>query len=188
MSAGKNKARALLGGPLTGLVIFETSRLRVRPLTPTDLPAFQALQGNASVMHYTTGVPQTPAESAQDLAGIIARYHVEGNETWIWAVITPDNDFAGTCALFKNEAQEFEIAYRLLEAHWGQGYGQELADGLIAYCLDSLKLKHLVAQTARDNFASVKILERSRLLFEREAKNEETGWIERVYRHAAAPD
>jgi RimJ/RimL family protein N-acetyltransferase len=155
---------------------------------PTDLPAFQALQGNVNVMQYTTGIPQTPAESAQDLAEIIARYRVERNETWIWAAITPNNDFAGTCALFKNEAQEFEIAYRLLEATWGQGYGQEIADGLIAYCLDSLKLNHLVAQTARDNFASVKILERSRLLFEGEARNKETGWIERVYRHAAAPD
>ena len=54
--------------------VFETSRLRVRQLTLTDLPGFQALQGNAQVMQYTTGIPLTPEESAHELAEIMAWY------------------------------------------------------------------------------------------------------------------
>jgi ribosomal-protein-alanine N-acetyltransferase len=164
------------------MIILETDRLRVRPLIPTDLPAFQTLQGNANVMQYTTGIPLTLAESARDLAEIIARYDVAENDTWIWAVTTKTGGFIGTCALFKNKAQEFEIAYRLLEACWGQGYGQEIAHGLVSYCLDKLKLGSIVAQTAKANLASVRILDRSRLVFVGEVENKGMGWGERHYR------
>ena len=162
--------------------IFQTSRLRVRPLTTADLPAFQALQGSAQVMRWTTGTPQTPAESARDLAAIIARYHTPGNETWVWAITTQAHDFVGTCALFKNEGQEFEIAYRLRETCWGQGYGQEIANGLIAYALDELKLPAVAAQAVKDNAASVKILDRSRLSLVLEIENQEKNWLELHYR------
>jgi ribosomal-protein-alanine N-acetyltransferase len=166
------------------MIVFETERLRIRPLIPTDLPAFQTMQGNANVMRYTTGIPLTPAESARDLAKIIAQYDVEGNETWVWAVTANQDVFIGTCALFKNEEQVFEIAYRLVDACWGLGYGQEIADGLIAYCLDELGLPQLVAQTVKDNLASVNILDRSKLSFVAEIENVQKNWIERHYRYA----
>ena len=145
------------------------------------------MQGNANVMQYTAGIPLTLAESARNLAEIIARYDVEENETWIWAVIANPDDFIGTCALFKNEAQEFEIAYRLLEARWGQGYGQEIAHGLVSYCLDKLKLGSIVAQTAKANLASVRILDQSGLAFVGEVENKGMGWVERRYRYSITP-
>lgn len=168
------------------MLIFETNRLRARKLLQTDLPAFQAMQGNANVMKYTIGFPLTPEESARDLAEIIVRYDVEENETWVWAVTTKTGDFVGTCALFRNEEQEFEIAYRLLEMFWDQGYGQEIANGLIDYCLDELCLESVVAQAVKDNLPSVKILERSRLTFIAASETQEKNWIERHYRYVAA--
>jgi hypothetical protein len=39
------------------LFVFETSRLQARQLTLTDLPGFQALQGNAQVMHTPQAFP-----------------------------------------------------------------------------------------------------------------------------------
>ena len=103
----------------------------MRQLSQTDLPGFQAVQGNAQVMQYTTGISLPPEESARELEKIITLYTLPGNETWIWAVaakagtkvVIKQNDFVGTCALFKNEAQEFEIAYRLRRT----GSGQSLA-------------------------------------------------------------
>jgi len=67
-------------------------------------------------MKYTSGVPLSPEESGRDLAEIMARYDVAENESGVWAVTTKRGDFVGACALFKNEGQEFEIAYRLLLA------------------------------------------------------------------------
>ncbi len=169
------------------MIIFKTYRLQIRKLTPTDLPDYQSMQGNAEVMKYTTGVPFTPEESAHDLAEIIARYDKVRNEIWVWAVTTKTGDFVGTCAFFKNEMQESEIAYRLLETFWGRGYGQEIADGLIDYCLDEIGLDSLVAHAAKENLASVKILDRSRMTFVAEKENQEKNWVERHYRYVTGP-
>lgn len=170
------------------MFVFETSRLQVRQLTLTDLPGFQTLQGNAQVMQYTTGIPLTPEESAHELAEIMACYQREGNETWVWAVVTKTGDFVGTCALFKNEWQENEIAYRLQETCWGAGYGQEIANGLIDYCLNIVRLETVVAQAVQANLASVKILEQSRLTFVALVDNREKNWIERHYRYLDSSD
>ena len=167
--------------------IFETKRLQVRRLTLSDLRVFQIMQGNASVMKYTTGKPQSPEQSSSDLAQIIAFYDAEENETWIWAVTTKAGAFAGTCALFRNERGENEIAYRLDESCWDRGYGQELAEGIIDYCLDDLALEYVVAHAAVDNLASVKILDRSRLTFVAEIDNEEKNWVERHYQSLIEP-
>lgn len=170
------------------MFIFETNRLLVRQLSQTDLPGFQAMQGNAQVMQYTTGIPLPPEESARELEKIITLYALPGNETWIWAVVTKVGDFVGTCALFKNEWQENEIAYRLLEMHWGYGYGQEIANGLIDYCLNIVGLETVVAQAVQANWASVKILEQSRLTFVTLVDNREKNWIECHYRYLDSSD
>jgi ribosomal-protein-alanine N-acetyltransferase len=141
------------------------------------------MQGNANVMKYTTGKPLSPEESARDLAEILARYDALENETWVWAATTKSGDFVGTCALFKNELRESEIAYRLMVTSWGQGFGQEPADGLIDYCLDDLALDSVVAHAAKENLASVKILDHSRLFFVAEVENREKNWVERHYRY-----
>jgi ribosomal-protein-alanine N-acetyltransferase len=151
-----------------------------------DLIDYQSMQGNAEVMKYTTGAPNTPEESAHDLAEIIARYDTDRNDIWVWAVTTKSGDFVGTCALFKNETREIEIAYRLLESFWGQGIGQEIAEGLIDYCIDEIGLDSFVAHAAKENLASVKILDRSRMTFVAEKKNQKTNWVERHYRYVMA--
>jgi ribosomal-protein-alanine N-acetyltransferase len=166
--------------------IFETYRLQVRRLTQADLIEYQSMQSNAEVMKYTAGSPITPEESAHDLAENIARYDTVGNDTWIWAVTKKSGDFLGTCAVFKNETRESEIAYRLHDTFWCQGYGQEIANGLIDYCLDELGLDSFVAHAAKDNLASVKILDRSRMTFVEEKENEEKNWLERHYRYIIA--
>jgi ribosomal-protein-alanine N-acetyltransferase len=165
--------------------IFETGRLKIRTLTTSDLSDYQSMQGSVEVMRFTTGFALTPDDSANDLSEIMARYDTRGNETWVWAVSTKGGDFVGTCALFKNEVQEKEIAYRLVEQYWGQGFGQELADGLIDYCLDTLALTSIIAHAAKENLASVKILDRSRLTFVEEYGNQDKNWMERSYRYEA---
>ena len=136
-------------------------------------------------MRYTTGIPLTLEESAQDLAEIIARYDAQVNEIWVWAVTNRTAEFVGACALFRNEELDFEIAVRLLERCWGDGYGQEIADGLIDYCIGELALSSVTAHAAEGNLASIKILDGSRLKFVGERQNQTTRWTERCYRYVA---
>ena len=161
-------------------MFFQTQRLRIRVLTEADFPAFHEMQSNPRVMRYTTGVAMTELESRASLEMCIRSYAEPGNNFWVWAVERKsDRAFAGTAAIV---GEGHEIGYRFLEKYWGNGYGQEVCDGLIEFALNEWKLTSRGGGANTDNIASVKILERSRLHFEREYFHEkEKSWV-RVYR------
>jgi mannose-6-phosphate isomerase-like protein (cupin superfamily) len=54
---------------------------------------------------------------------------------------------------------EAELVYVLDKAHWGKGYGRELARGLIRHGFDAGHLRRIVATVDAGNTASVRILE-----------------------------
>ena len=163
--------------------VFETSRLHIRPLQMDDLPAFHAMQGNERVMRYTTGRGMSREENARDLKRVIDYYGRPDNDFWVWAVVQKsDRAFIGTCALIVNEDKEHELGFRFLEQFWGQGYGTEVARGLIEYAFRRTEVDALVAYVNEENKGSVRVLERSQLLFERSFFNEEEQCTDRVYR------
>lgn len=146
--------------------IFETERLLVRPLRPDDFPAFYDLQRNPNVLRYTGNPVQSEAENKARFDEIIGFYSKPGNRFWVWAVERKsDGIFLGTCALV-NEGNE--LGYRLREEFWGNGYGQEVANGLVDHALDIMGLTTIFAEADKDNIASVKILGRTKLQFEKE--------------------
>lgn len=59
-----------------------------------------------------------------------------------------------------NDEGHDEIGYRLREQYWRQGYGTEIATGLIDYCFKELNFTLLTADVNIENIPSVKILEK----------------------------
>lgn len=162
-------------------MLFTTPRLVIRSLKETDLPHFYRLQSSEQVMQYVGGCTMTWEESEKDLEKIIRCYRKPGNDFRIWAVLLKENNqWIGTCALVKNEKGEQEIGYRFLETSWGKGYGKELVKGLVEYAFTKLKIKQIVAYAARENKASVKILD-CYFNFLREVYNEKDKCTDRVY-------
>ena len=99
----------------------------------------------------------------------------------MWAVTAKSTgEFLGTCAIVPN-LDRSEIGYRLLRRFFGNGYGQEICDGLIDFAIARLKLDEIVALVDTRNVASVKILDRSQLTLEGEAIDQ-NGQPERFYR------
>ena len=142
-------------------MIFTTSRLIVRRLTETDLPYFHKMQRSGRVMKYVGGRTVSLEENRKDLKNIIGLYTKRNNDFWVWAVLLKDKDrFIGTCAIVKNDKEEYEIGFRFLKKFWGAGYGKEVVEGLIFCAFTILKLKQIVAYVDKKNKASVKILER----------------------------
>ncbi|RMG78497.1 MAG: N-acetyltransferase [Bacteroidetes bacterium] len=163
-------------------MIFETKRLCIRPLEPADFEGFHEMQSDPEVMKYTTGKPFSEAENRKQLADVIARYTAPGNSFWVWAVVQKSNGaFVGTCAAIGEPDGAVEIGYRIRRCMWGQGYGSEICRGLIDYCLHVRHWTHLHAVADVRNVPSVRILEKSRLNFEKEAPNE-MGGTDRFYR------
>lgn len=140
-------------------MIFSTNRLVVRQLTKLDIEGFHKLQSNPKVMQYTGTAPMSLEENKIDLNKVLNHYKDANNTFWVWAITTPNNIFIGTVAIYFNEQKEWEIGYRILEEHWGNGYGKEVTQGLIEHAFTKMNIKTLVGYVDKKNTSSIKILQ-----------------------------
>ena len=140
-------------------MIFETQRLTVRLLNKNDGDLFFELMSNPNVMN---PIPQkifTRKESDAKLAELISK--VETSNTIIWSLTeSGNNKLIGICGFLKNDENDDEMAYRLIERYWGKGFGTEIAKGLIDYSFEKLKVNKITADVNIENIKSSKILEK----------------------------
>ena len=140
--------------------IFETKRLRVRRLKLNDFDAFHKMQSNMNVMQYVRGKPMTYQENKDELPILIEKYEIPENDFFIYAIEQKsDTTFVGTVALVKDDNNDDEIGYRFLEKYWGNGFGFEVAEGLVKYSR-KIKLPKIIACVANKNQASAKIIQK----------------------------
>lgn len=162
---------------------IETQRLFAGQLTLDDIIPFVEMQSNEKVMKYILGRPKTKEESINELEKILSSYEIISNDFIIMAVVKKDdNQFVGTCAIVKNDDGEHELGYRFIEKYWGNGYGVEILNSLVAFALKLPYLSRVVAYVNKNNYLSVKILDSSELIFIKEFKESETGDVIRYYK------
>lgn len=150
---------------------FASARLRYRPLGPADAAGLFALDSNPNVLRYLgtpplTGIAQAHAALARTAGdyrtGALARWAVELRAT---------GEFLGWAGLKLNRAPvngraEFvDVGYRLLEPHWGQGYGTEAGRAWLAHGFGALQLPLIAGYAAAAHGASRRILEKVGLEF-----------------------
>lgn len=148
---------------------LQTPRLNLRPFTLADAGHVVQLLNQPSFIRFIgdRGV-RTVADAEKYLAeGPLKSYGQNGfglgcvEET---ATLT----FVGMCGLIKRpELEDVDIGYALLPEFWGQGYATEACAAVLAYAHYTLKLKRLVAIVSPDNAASIRVLEKIGLTFER---------------------
>ncbi|WP_452224995.1 GNAT family N-acetyltransferase [Lacinutrix chionoecetis] len=162
-------------------MIFETERLIIRQLHITDSNGFYDMQSNLHVMQHIKDF-MNRAESEKELNKFIEYYDNKNRFFKIWAVVEKkSNVFIGICGVYKNENDEFEIAYRLRELYWKKGFGKEIARNLIAYCFEKANLNEITAYVRVLNNGSVNILEKE-MKFKKEFHCEKTNSLERLYK------
>ena len=122
----------------------------------------------AVMRHIGEGKIKTEAEEQRGFEGLIANYQ-KGTGMGVWAVVTKKDDaFIGAASMTPLAGtSEVQLGYRFKKQHWGQGYGTEVARGLVAYGFDQLQLDRLTATTNLDNQASMRVLEKAGLRFEK---------------------
>ncbi len=149
--------------------IFETKRLLVRELKETDWPDVLEMNTSIEVMRQIgEGKIKTEAEEQSGFKSLIAHYQ-KGTNLGVWAVVTKsDGTFIGAASMTPLVGtSEVQLGYRLRKQHWGQGYGTEIAKGLVEYGFNKLQLNRLTATTNLDNQASIRVLEKAGLRFEK---------------------
>jgi RimJ/RimL family protein N-acetyltransferase len=87
----------------------------------------------------------------------------------LYLVGLKDSDLPiGICGLLKRDSlDDIDIGFAFLERFWGHGYAFEAASAVMDYGRNLLRLPRIVAITAPDNQASIKILEKVGLRFVR---------------------
>lgn len=138
-------------------MIFQTNRLLIRKLTRTDKELFFELMGNPNVMNPIPRKTLSKPESDKRLEEFIRLEAFENNK--IWCLTAKGNsDLIGVCGFVESEGS-FEMAYSLRETCWKNGFGGEIAKGLIEYGFEKLNLDKIIAEVNIENLYSLKILD-----------------------------
>ena len=152
------------------MLALETERLLLRPFTTDNDAAFiLTLLNEPSFLQYIGDKKVRNLDDARQylLNGPIASY--ERNSFGLLCVelkdpLTP----IGMCGLLKREElPEPDIGFAFLPDFWNKGYAIEAAAAVMKDARERLKLNRILAIVNPDNYASMKLLERLGLRFER---------------------
>lgn len=148
--------------------ILETNRLVLRELNINDAKDFFDLNLNPNVVKYTGNSAFENIEEAKEFLKNYQDYKLNGYGRW--AVINKEtNQFIGWCGL-KYDAleKETDIGFRFFEEEWNKGYATESAKACIDYGFKVLNLKRIIGRAMKENLASIKVLEKIGLAFEKD--------------------
>jgi len=150
------------------LPTLETERIRLRPVTDSDIDSLYSIFSDPQVMRYWSGPPFRDRDEAVSLVCEI-REKFARRVYLKWGVaLRSDDKVIGTATLFNLnlEQERAEVGYALAREQWGQGLMNEALRRLLQYSFDELKLRRLEADVDPRNAGSIKTLER--LGFQRE--------------------
>ena len=156
---------------LTGadaLPTITTERLRLRSLSPSDVPALAAIFGDSEVCRFWSHAALTDADAAQALYDHIVKCFAE-RSLFQWGIAERDSDaVVGTCTLaaLSSEHRRAELGFALARASWGRGLIAEALPALLGFAFETLDLHRLEADVDPRNHRSIRAIER--LGFKRE--------------------
>lgn len=157
--------------------VLETDRLVVRKLTIDDAEFILGLLNEPSFLRFIGDKGVRTLADARDyiLQGPMASYERHGFGLYL-TVLKEGAIPIGMCGLLRRETlADVDIGFAFLPGFWSKGYALESAAAVKAYGLNTLGLKRIVAITNPDNEASIKLLGKLGLQFERMIKLSDDG-------------
>jgi [ribosomal protein S5]-alanine N-acetyltransferase len=136
----------------------------------SDLQALASILADPLVMKFSTMGIYSTSQTEKAIDNFIDSYKRVG--FGLWAVVLKESDLLiGYCGLAIDridERDEPEIAYRLDSKFWGEGFATEAALASIQYGFDRIELSYILGAAQRQNIASIRVLEKLGMTFERE--------------------
>ena len=130
----------------------QTQSITLRPVMADDLPIFFEQQRDPEAVHMAAFTARDP----DDLEAFLSHWQrVLANETNINRTILWKGQVAGNIVCYLRDGQP-EIGYWIGKEHWGRG----IATQALRLFLAELEVRPLHASAARDNLASIHVLEK----------------------------
>jgi [ribosomal protein S5]-alanine N-acetyltransferase len=139
--------------------VARTPRLALRALGRQDAEHIVLLNSDPQVLTYVHDVPFPSTEAAQRWIEDIPVQLPHGIGRW--AIRAHEGTWIGRCSLRRNAEGETSMGYRLLRAHWGQGYATEAVQAMLDLAFTRHHLPYVVSKIHRDNAASRRVIEKN---------------------------
>jgi len=148
---------------VTDFTTLETTRLRLRHFTDTDLQAFMSYRNDPEVARYQSweGISEPEANAfIQEQKKV--QPGVPGQGFQIAIELKETNVLIGDCYFTINELdhRQAEIGFTLSREYQGYGFATEAVSYFLNYAFLTFDLHRIIATTDCENAASVALLER----------------------------
>ena len=147
---------------------LRTDRLTIRELDEADAPFLLELLNDPGFINFigdrgVRTIDDALAYLHNGPQAMIAQYGYG-----LWRVALSDSDEAiGICGILKRDSLPHpDLGYAILTRHCGHGYAREVASATLAYAREQLGIARVLAITALENPASIKLLEKLGFVFE----------------------
>lgn len=166
------------------LSIIETPRLRLRTATPDDAAFYMELVNDPSWIANIgqRNIHTLEAARAALEAGPMAQFRAHGYSLYI-VEQRSDGAPVGMAGLVRRDSLPGpDIGYAIRPAYWGQGYAWEAAAAIVRHAQQVLGLRTLYGITSQQNQASINLLNKLGLRFERFSRLPPEGRETNIYR------
>ena len=152
-------------------MVLQTSRLLLRPAGEHDIEPLHRLWTEPGVRRFLWDNEVIPLDRARTVV-------LDSLQSWsarrygLWTLApSAGAPLVGFCGFRLAEWTEApELLFGLSATHWGRGLALEAARAAVVYACDTLHAPRIVAATDPPNTASVKVLKRLGMRFERQGR------------------
>lgn len=143
-------------------IVLTTERLKLRPMSEADIPAYFAVFSDPEVARYWSREPWTDIAQAEESLRAIKADCDDGSGVRFGIELLSSGEMIGDAGLhhFFDQNRRCEIGYALASRHWGQGYATEALRAIIRYGFDALDLNRIEADIDPRNIGSSRVLEK----------------------------
>ena len=152
--------------------VLETGRLILRWLSVKDAKFILQLLNEPSFVRFIGDKSVRSIDDARDyiLSGPVDSYERFGFGLYL-TELKENGVPIGICGLLKRESlKDVDIGFAFLPEFWRKGYAFEAASAVMTYGRKVVGLNRIVAITSPENDASIRVLEKLGLRFERVIK------------------
>ena len=151
------------------MTVLETERLLLSRLSYDDCEFIYELVNEPTFKKYIGDKNVSSLEDAHEYLknGPIGSYEQHGFGMFL-VTAKADNTPLGICGLVKRaQFEEPDLGFAFLKRFWSHGYALESSRAVMEFGMSQLGLQRIIAMADPQNCASVRLLEKLGLLFER---------------------
>lgn len=149
---------------------IETQRLILREFQQEDTQELSFILANPKVMKFSPTGILSLIQTQEKVDSFISSYEKYGFGKWA-VVLKEGRELIGYCGIAVEKIDgkdEREIGYRFDSKFWGKGLATEAALAALHYGFAKFKFPYILGIVERSNAASVRVLEKLAMKYERE--------------------